>query len=244
MRRALAAALSGLALAGCNLSGGPQEGEEIVGTGQGGSRSYDVSGFDSLALGGHQDVIVSVGPAASVRAEGPAEALDRLDIRLDGTRLRIGSRRTVDLVRGNQPPVTVHITMPAIAKAAIGGSGDMRIDRVQGSRFEADVAGSGDLQIGTIEVEEGRFSVAGSGSVRAAGRAADVHVDVAGAGDVDLSALDSRTARVAVVGAGDVHVRASDAADVNVLGAGDVTVTGGARCAVRRHGSGEVRCGG
>jgi hypothetical protein len=236
--------LSPLLLAACSVSGGDGEGNEVAPAGSGGSRDYAVEGFDSVSLSGHDDVIVTVGPAASVRAIGGPEELDRLDIRRDGTQLRIDRKREVALGLGrDREPVTVHVAVPALAKAAVGGSGNMRIDGVTGSRFEASLAGSGGMQIGRINVDEGRFSIAGSGGITAGGRAGSVHVDIGGSGDADLSAVVSRTARIAVVGSGDAHVQASESADVNVLGSGDVSVAGGATCAVRRHGSGEVRCG-
>jgi hypothetical protein len=236
--------LSPLLLAACNVSGGDGEGNEVAPTGSGGSRDYAVEGFNAVSLGGNDDVVVTVGPAASVRAIGDPEELDRLDVRLDGTQLRIGRKRDVALGLGqDRAAVTVHVSVPALANAAIGGSGNMRIDGVTGSRFEASIAGSGGMQIGRINVDEGRFSIAGSGGITAGGRAGSVHIDIAGSGDADLSALASRTARIAIVGSGDAHVQASESADVNVLGSGDVSVAGGATCAVRRHGSGEVRCG-
>lgn len=235
--------LAPLLLAACNVSGGHGEGNEVTPAGAGGTRDYAVEGFDAVSLGGHDEVVVTVGPAASVRATGDPGELDRLDIRIDGTRLHIGRKRDIALVGRGGTPVTVHVSVPALVKAAVGGSGNMRIDGVTGSRFEADLAGSGDMQVGRIDVSEGRFSIAGLGGITAAGRADSVHVDIAGSGDADLSALASRTARIAVVGSGDVHAQTSESADVNILGSGNVTVAGGATCAVRRHGSGEVRCG-
>ena len=84
--------------------------------------------------------------------------------------------------------VTVYVTAPALEAASIGGSGDMRIDRIQAARFAASIAGSGDLEIGALQAREADFSIAGSGGIRAAGRAEQAEISIAGSGNVALDA--------------------------------------------------------
>jgi hypothetical protein len=209
-----------------------------------GQRSFNVGAFDRVALAGSYDVVVTVGAAASVRAEGDSERLERLDVRVEDGQLRIGSRgRHGWSWGGHRGRVVVHVTVPALAGAAVAGSGDMRIDRVEGESFAASVAGSGDLDVAALRVEQASFSIAGSGNVRAAGSAARTEISIAGSGDVDLAGLDSRTAEVTVMGSGDARVRASETASVTLMGSGDVTVSGGARCSINKRGSGDVHCG-
>ncbi len=209
-----------------------------------GRRDFTVGAFDRVALAGAYDVVVTVGAAASVRAEGDSERLEQLDIRVENGELRIDSRgRRGWSWGGRRGRVTVHVTVPALAGAAVAGSGDLRIDRIEGQAFTAAVAGSGDLDIAALRVDRASFSIAGSGNVRAAGSAGQSEVSIAGSGDADLTGVESRTAAVTVMGSGDARVRATESAAVTLLGSGDVTVTGGARCAVTRHGSGDVHCG-
>jgi len=225
-------------LGACTSSG---HDDEARATGQ---RSFEVGGFDRIALAGSYDVVVTVGAAGSVRAEGDAERLERLEIRVEGGELRIGSRnRRGWSWGGDHGRVVVHVGVPALTAAAVAGSGDMRIDRIEGRAFTAAVAGSGDLDIGALRVAQASFSVAGSGNVRAAGAAARAEVSIAGSGDADLGGLESRTAEVTVLGSGDARSRATESASVTLMGSGDVTVTGGARCSIEKRGSGDVHCG-
>jgi hypothetical protein len=187
-------------------------------------RGFNVGGFNSVALGGAHNVVVTVGGAPSVRAVGPAAALDRLDIRVENGALRIGSKREDHW--------------------NFGFRHDMRIDKVEGERFSAQIGGSGDMQIGQLRVGEAAFSVAGSGDVKAAGAAQRTQISIAGSGDVDLPNLESRRASISVVGSGDVRARVMEAADVSVMGSGDVIIGGGAKCSIHKMGSGDVRCGG
>jgi len=227
-----------LIVGACTSSG--DEGEARA-TGQ---RSFNVGAFDRVALAGSYDVVVTVGGAAAVRAEGDSERLERLEIRVEDGQLRIGSRgRRGWSWGGRRGRVTVHVTVPALAGAAVTGSGDMRIDRVEGRAFTASIAGSGDLEVAALRVEQASFSIAGSGNVRAAGTAARAEISIAGSGDADLAAVESRTAEVTVMGSGDARLRATETASVTLMGSGDVSVTGGARCSINKRGSGDVHCG-
>jgi hypothetical protein len=241
MRSTILAAIlpAALALGACASDGGGDSGARA------GERSFAVGAFDRISLAGSHDVIVTVGGAASVRAEGDERALERLEVEVDGGRLRIGSRRgDASWFGGGRRGVTVHVTVPSLAGAELAGSGEMRIDRIEGDSFEGGLAGSGDIEIGALRVEQARFSIAGSGNIRAAGSAGQANVRIAGSGDADLSGLESRTAEVSVLGSGDARLRATETASVTVMGSGDVTIDGGARCSVEKRGSGEVRCGG
>lgn len=245
--RAAVIILSTLALAACHAAGN-------VGGDEAGSaadhastaRAFNVGEFTSISLGGPHTVIVRVGPAVSVRAEGPAAALDRLEIKVEEGDLRIGTRKggkwSFDF-HHHEAPVTVYVTTPTLVSAAIGGSGDMRIDKVEGASFSASIGGSGDMDIAALKVGEANFTIAGSGGIKAAGTAGSTTVAVAGSGDVDVAGVESRDASVSIVGSGDVRAHAADKAEISIMGSGDVTVSGTAKCVVNKMGSGNARCG-
>lgn len=241
--RALLLATCAIVLAACSISAGAHDGETANAEGSGNSRTFDVAGFHSVSLGGFHNVVVRVGPAVSVRAEGPSEELDRLDIRVKDGDLRIATKRDSDWPKlQHRTPVTLYVTTPSLDAASIGGSGNMTIDRIEGARFRAAIGGSGDMKVDALKVGEAEFSIAGSGGIRAAGSAGKQNISIAGSGSVDVGALDSRTASVSVMGSGGVQARATETADVNVMGSGDVSLAGGAKCSVHKMGSGNVHC--
>jgi hypothetical protein len=159
------------------------------GTGPLVQRDVPVAGaFDKIALAGSPDVIVTVGAAASVRAEGEAAMLDRLEIVNENGRLRIGLRNSGGWFDwGSHRGITVHITLPAISAASIEGSGNMRIDRVQGPAFAGSVTGSGDMNIAALTADQASFTVTGSGDLTAAGRARQASANLVGSGDLHLA---------------------------------------------------------
>lgn len=238
--------LPALAVAACGFGADAQEGEASDYDGRMVERAYNVGAFESVSLGGYHNVVVSVGPAASVRAEGPASEIDRLEIEVEDGDLHIGTKKDRKWFGASRSPrpVTVYVTTPTLAAAAIGGSGDMRIDAVEGGRFSASIGGSGDMNIASLRVESADFSIAGSGGIHAAGTAGRTKVSIAGSGDMDLAKLETRRADVSILGSGDVSARAMESADVSIMGSGDVAISGTARCSVNKMGSGDVRCGG
>lgn len=240
--RAAVVILSTLALAACHVES-HAEGEEARQTGgTATNRTFEVGAFDAVTLAGSHNIVVRVGPAASVRAEGAAADLDRLDIRTDDGTLRIGTRK--EWAKNHRfGPVTVHVTTPSLAAASLAGSGDMKIDRVEGKHFSASVAGSGDIEVGQMKVGEAKINIAGSGGAKAAGSASSIRISIAGSGGVDMGGVESRTASVSIAGSGDVTARATETADISLMGSGNALISGTAKCKVSSMGSGKARCG-
>ena len=208
-----------------------------------GQRNFEVGPFQAVALEGSHDVVVTVGGEAAVRAEGDAEVIDRLDIRVEDGTLHIGQQRG-SWLSGHHGRVTVYVTTPALDKAALAGSGDMRIDRIQSEALEVKIAGSGDIEIGQVQARRANFSIAGSGDIHAAGTAEETEISIAGSGDVEIGGLQAQRARVRVAGSGDISLQASETVEGSLMGSGDLVVSGGARCSVTKMGSGEIRCTG
>jgi hypothetical protein len=204
------------------------------------TRTYQLASFDRIDLAGTPDVQVAVGGAVSVRADGDPADLDQLQIEVVDGGLRVGMRPgAVGLHR----QVIVHVTMPALRSAAITGTGDINVDRVQGQTFTGTVGGTGNLDVRQLRVSEARFVVAGAGGIRASGSAERTNASLNGTGDVSLSGFETRDATVSLIGTGDIALRATGTAQVELTGTGGVTISGGARCTVARTGTGDVSCG-
>ncbi|MBB4152704.1 hypothetical protein GGQ80_000580 [Sphingomonas jinjuensis] len=204
-------------------------------------RSYPLSGFTSVGVGGADAVKVRVGGGYSVRAEGlPADLAD-LKIERKGDAIDIRRERGQWQRRGAKP-VTVFVTMPRIEGANVGGSGSLDIDRADAKAFEANVGGSGMIAIGQLASNEATFNIGGSGSIRAAGRVNDLSVSIGGSGDVAAPTLTAAKADVTVAGSGSVRARVVGDADVTITGSGDVDLGPDARCDVTKMGSGRVTC--
>jgi len=246
MRIVLGIAAAGLAASGAttglaqdNAAGGDR-------------RSYDLAGFDEISMVGPHHVIVSVGDRFSVSAEGPRETLEHTDVVVEGDRLKIQpkgddpwwERRREGDHWPDYQAATYRVTLPRLAAASLAGSGDIRVDRVDGEAFSGSVAGSGLLDVAALEVDSARFSIAGSGNLEARGTARESRVSIAGSGELRARDVSSETASVSIAGSGDAALTVASEARVSIVGSGDVDIAGPAHCSVSRLGSGRVTCNG
>jgi hypothetical protein len=239
-------AIIGTLLAACACTSANGNGDRQGATaepGASGQRAFEVGAFQSVELAGPHDVVVTVGGAPSVRAEGDAEAIERLHIRVEDGELKVGTRRDSWFSGARHGRATVYVTAPSLTGVSVAGSGGMRVDRIQAETFDASIAGSGNLDIAALQARRAEFSIAGSGNITAAGTAEQAEVDIAGSGNARLDSLQARRAEVSIAGSGDINLQASEAVEGSIMGAGNVNVRGTARCSVTKMGSGEARCG-
>ena len=206
-----------------------------------GTRNFDATGFDSVSLAGSDDVDVTVGPAFSISATGPQAVLDRLEIKVDGSNLKIGRKNSASW-NWNSRGATIRVTMPSIKGATIAGSADMSIDKVEGQSFDAGIAGSGNLRVKAIKVETLKAGIVGSGDANLGGTANSVDLSIAGSGNVEADDLKATNASVSILGSGDIRLHVTGSANGSVAGSGDVNIRGIDKCTVSKAGSGSVNC--
>jgi hypothetical protein len=259
MRQLLTLVSAGALIALCASTSAAQDGAPAAAGAT--RRSYDLAGFDGISVVGPHHIVVSVGPAFSVRAEGPTQTLADTEVEVEDGQLKIhpidddrwerrcGDRRDDRDVWHRRcwddyQPATFYVTLPQIETAALVGGGDMRIDRVEGNAFSASVAGSGDLDVAALRVDDARFSIAGSGDLVARGSARHSRVSIAGSGNLRAREVSSTDASISIAGSGNAALTVQDDARVSIVGSGDVDIAGPARCTVSRFGGGKVRCNG
>ena len=207
--------------------------------------TYDVAPFEEISTVGPQDVRVTRGETQSVHSEGPPEILGQLEVVVENGMLTIQPKEAFrgGFDWGRFRSAAFYVTVPRLESVSLAGSGDVRVDRIDGERFSGSVAGPGELSIAALQVDEADFSIAGSGNLVAAGTARETRISIAGSGEVRAGALTSKTASVTIGGSGDAALTVDDDARVRIMGSGDVDIAGTARCSVSRMGSGNVHCG-
>jgi hypothetical protein len=203
-------------------------------------RSFNLSGFDKVAVAGSDNVDIHHGSSFRVVATGPADELDKLELVVERGELKIGRKR--QWWRWNGEDVKVSVTMPTLHGVRISGSANVAADRGDGPAFAMAISGSGDMKVAAVDAAKVALSISGSGDVTAAGRCTSVDVKISGSGNAMLAGLKCTNADVSVAGSGDVAAHASTAAMVRVAGSGDVRITGGGRCTKKVAGSGTVTC--
>lgn len=238
MPRLIAVAAAVAALAACSAGGRAEEHD----AGPDASRTYQIGAFTKIKVAGPYDVAITTGGAPMAAASGSARLLDKTEVLVEGDTLVIRPRKKQGFNWSwSRGKASFTISTAMLNAASVAGSGDIKVDRVEGD-FAGEVAGSGGIEVGAMKGGRAELEIAGSGNIRASGTANAVAIEIAGSGDIDTTALAARTAAIEIAGSGNVRARASDSADVRIAGSGDVEVSGGAKCTVKKAGSGNVRC--
>ncbi|MES2135914.1 MAG: head GIN domain-containing protein [Pseudomonadota bacterium] len=210
------------------------------------SRTYQVGNFQQIEVAGPYEVEVRTGGKPGVSARGAQKLLEKTMVEVKGDKLVIRPQDNGGWFHfgwHSKGKAVFAVTVPKLSAATIAGSGDIKVDKVQGDSFDGTVAGSGGLNVAALDVQSLKLSIAGSGGVKAAsGRARSASYDIAGSGDIDAGAVAANDAKVSIAGSGSVRAHATGTADVSIMGSGDVQVGGGAKCSVHKSGSGDVRC--
>lgn len=167
------------------------------------TRSFDLSGFQSIVLNGHADVDVFQGDVFEVTVTANTELFQHLDYYVEDGVLIL---QTKDRKSVKAKKYDVKITAPVLNKITVNGASDMNLHRYAAEEgLELEVNGAGDLAF------EGGFT------------APSLKVVVNGAGDIDAEGLDLQDLVVEVNGAGDAEVSGRTVnATFRIAGAGDI----------------------
>jgi len=176
-----------------------------------------VGTFDAVSLEIASDTVVTLGPKPSVTITCAENILPLVRTDVRGGRLIISIKGSVSMAA----PIKVAIVTTSLHRAALTGSGSMRLAGMSGEALE--------------------LGISGSGTVVADGRVKQVDIDVSGSGHVDAASLRSEEVATMISGSASVKAFATHSATVDLAGSGTVTIAGNpARRSVDRAGSGRV----
>lgn len=207
---------------------------------------FPLANFDQVALQGPDSVRVVGGSAFAVETDGPQEALDQLDLRVEQGTLKVRRKQDKDWHwdwRRSKARAQITVTLPVIRGASLSGAGDLDVRAPTAKdQFVASLSGAGDLRVANAGARMVEIRLSGAGNIRLDGAADQLVAGVSGSGNVDARGLATRTARLNVSGVGNIHARVSESVTGGVSGVGNVDVVGGARCTLSKSGVGSVHC--
>ena len=204
------------------------------------TRALDLAAVTTVDLAGSLDVRVTVDPdaAPSLTVTAEPRLLAQIVTEVNGTALRVTTEGSFTTRR----PTRVDVTLPALSRAALSGSGGLDVaGTCRADAVDADLVGSGKLIFADVEAATFRATLSGSGRLRVAGKAGRLSLKIAGSGDADADGLAAGDARVSISGSGNARVRATESADLTIAGSGNVACAGHPKT-VKQHvaGSGDV----
>ncbi len=207
--------------------------------------SRSVGTFTKISFRTPGKLYLRQGSPQKVELEGSKTVLAKIETRLDGDRLVIGTEeRWFNWSWNDDDKINVYITVKDISGLSVSGSGDLIAEtKILTNDIDLKVSGSGSL-IAEIEASgEGRADVSGSGDLEIKGKFKSYSSDVSGSGKIQVEATIAERAEFRVSGSGKIMASGrAESAKANISGSGKVLAANLEvdKCDVRISGSGDV----
>lgn len=233
--------LAAAALAGCTVSvpvtaGTPTSEEREIGAQPEIGEEREVGDVTAVVLETSGEVTITEGEPSLVIHAG-ADLMPKLTSEVRDGALVLGIEPGTTVLVGD---IRYDITLPAVERAEVRGSGDIR-SSVSGGDLTVSIEGSGDIEFDALDAAFVGATIRGSGNIILAGRSSELRVDIDGSGTVEAAELASERVTVTVGGSGDVSVHAVNALDASIAGSGTIRYSGSpSELTSQVSGSGEI----
>ena len=211
----------------------------------------------AVELSGPIDMTLHYGAQPKLVVRGEQRLLANIETTQDGRVLLIGTR---GIVLRHRQPIVVELTLPALDRVGVDGSGDTEVNGFTGERIELELNGSGSLEFngryrkaravvqgsGELTLDTGNGDrvegeLMGSGEMTLAGAARSVKLESSGSGMLDAQRLRAEDVEVRQTGSGNTSVTAHATMVAAASGSGDIDVYGKPpQRTISRTGSGDV----
>ena len=185
------------------------------------------------------------GTPQKVELEGSGNILSKIETRLDGDKLIIGTEeKWFNWNWHDEDRINVYITVKDISGLSVSGSGDLIAEtKIITTAIDLKVSGSGSL-IAEIEASgDGNADVSGSGDMEVKGKFKSINGDVSGSGKIELNTVVTGEANFHVSGSGKIMATGrAESTKATISGSGKVLAANLEvdKCEVRISGSGDV----
>ena len=204
----------------------------------------NVNTFTKIAFRVPGKLYLRQGSTQKLEIEGKKDVLEKIETRVEGSRLVIEHEDEKFWRWGNDEKVNIYITVKDVEGLSVGGSGDLiGQTKIVAEDIDLNVSGSGNMRIEVEASGDMESDVSGSGNIDLRGKCKNFNSDVSGSGRVTLALNASGRADFGVSGSG--KIEASGVASnvkANISGSGKVLAADleTNSCDVRITGSGDV----
>lgn len=198
-------------------------GEDIDGSGDIETRTYDVAGFDEISIQNALEADVTVSPGAEISVEVTADDnfFEYITIDVSSSTLKAKTEDDVNL-RGER---LVTVVVPSLSRVDASGATSVNVDAGGTNVGAIDVSGASTLGILDLNADDIDIDVSGASNVAVAGDKIDsVTADVSGASSADLHLITVGDATVDVSGASHARFGEADRVVGDASGASNVRV--------------------
>ena len=202
------------------------------------SRSYDLSGYDTVIATTGVRAIITVSGDYQLRIEArDAALLDRLDVSVSGGRLHLGFARNfldlllsgalLDLMRfGGDIGVTAYVSMPSLNGAEANSGGRIEASNVRSDRFHADASSGGTLSLLGVSGGDYRVQTSSGGKIEIEGAIEEIDAAASSGGTVRADKLRAAVGRLEASSGGHLEATVTSRVRANASSGGHIEVSG------------------
>lgn len=200
-----------------------------------------VSGFNGISSAGSFDIIVTMGNTESLRLDGDADDIAKIETVVEDGILKIRTKKGTSWVKSTTiGDVDIYITARSLKSLTLSGSGEIDVRGViKGEEMKNTVSGSGSIEL-SVDVVNYSGTVTGSGDLKVKGQSQNAKITVSGSGEFEGDDFRTETSSARVTGSGEISLHASKALNAVTTGSGDIRYRGNASIKSSSTGSGKI----
>jgi hypothetical protein len=213
--------------------------EQVQGNGNIKRQAREVSGFSGVAMSLPGHVEIRTGGKEGLTIETDDNLLPLIETVVEDGTLKIRNKNKVNIKTRN---LKIVVQARELDRLAMGGSGSIDADRVNGSKVRFDIGGSGNIKVRKAEGESIDVNLGGSGELKVdEGAARSLSVSIGGSGNIDMTRVHVDKANVTLAGSGDATLWIRNSLNLTVAGSGDVNYYGDPQVSKSVVGSGGAK---
>lgn len=235
------------------------------------TKDYELPSFSSVALNGSTELIITYTEGESkTKAIGNQEEIKRLTLKVVDDKLMISEKsknkswwldnsngvkvyleianlNSLELIGSGDILVKDNLNWGADLKIALNGSGDININKINGTKVTLNSRGSGDIKVNTLTAPLFMLNTRGSGDTQINYLKVEKGNSTAnGSGDLIINKAECYTFNGAVYGSGDLTIKEGNAekAELKSYGSGDINAKNFIveQLSTSTTGSGDIGC--
>lgn len=193
-------------------------------------REIEVGDFSKISFATSGTMYIKQGNENSVVIDASDEAMERIEVVGNGSRLTIRTRNgSWNWKNWNGGNITAYVTVRNLEGIDVSGSGNVEgKGKFQAGDVDLDVSGSGSMTL-DLDAEDVDIRISGSGKVYLGGNADSADARISGSGKVKAEdfTVDDFEARIS--GSGSCYITANESIDADISGSGNVYYKGNPR---------------
>lgn len=211
----------------------------VKGRGDSAVRTYELSGFNGIALSVDASVIYVQDDAYYVEIDAQPNIQEALDITVEQGILKIGSKKTLR----RHHPIVITLHSPSLNSLELSGCGRFTANStIRTDKLSVDVSGHADVSINSLDAQSLDAELSGSAKLDIyGGKLATQTLTGSGSCNVNTLGMRSETTTLRLSGSGNIKLWAVQQLDVRISGSGNVTYKGTPAIRSEISGSGSLQ---